>query len=180
MDKSFHNFYPSMTTSLHLYPQFLGRLQKWSFFVVKKAAEPNLIFYFTKNFALILVCNSWSVCHSLQVNITDFLDLINLKFFYGAELDFSIQEMKWSKQKMELFYLLPGLWSKDILYIIFFCIFFKKFKIDFQNRKLNDLNMKWNYFTQLWPLIEKLFITKCCSFSTRCSKLIFKTGNGIN
>ena len=55
--------------------------------------------------------------------------------------------MELSKQEMESFLPLPGLWSKN-----FFCnissILTKEFKIGFQNRKWNYPNRKWNYFSR--------------------------------
>ena len=43
---------------------------------------------------------------------------------------FSKQEMQLSKQEMESFYLLPGLWLKNFFYKMFL-IFTEVFKIDF-------------------------------------------------
>ena len=63
--------------------------------------------------------------------------------------------MELSKQEMELFLTLPGLWSKNFFYKTFF-ISSKGFKIDFQNRK-------WNYsphFKAPWSknFFYKMFI----------------------
>ena len=86
---------------------------------------------------------------------------------------------------MELFLPLPGLWSKNFFYKMFF-IWSKEFKINFQNRKWNNPNRKWNYQNRKWNYIshfkvsdQKTYFTKCFSFDPRGSKLIFKTGNGI-
>ena len=79
---------------------------------------------------------------------------------------------------MELFLLLPGLWSK-----IFFCKTFfiwpNGFKTNFQNKKWNHPNRKWNYFSHFQASDQKTSFSKCFSFDPRVSKLIFKTGNGI-
>ena len=53
----------------------------------------------------------------------------------------SRQKMELSKQKMELFLPLSGLWLKNVFYKVYL-FFTKEFKIHFQNRK-------WNYFTHL-------------------------------
>ena len=63
-------------------------------------------------------------------------------------MELSNQEMESSKQEMELFLPLPGFWWKNFFYNIFF-ICSKVFKIDFQNRKRNYPNRKWNYFSHL-------------------------------
>ena len=81
-------------------------------------------------------------------------------------MELSNKEMESSKQEMELFLPLPGFWWKNFFYNIFF-ICSKVFKIDFQNRKRNYPNRKWNYFSHL---IKKKFFTKCCSFVPRGSK----------
>ena len=58
--------------------------------------------------------------------------------------------MESSKQEMELFLPLLGLWSKNFFYYI--CSKLSKvFKIDFQNRK-------WNFFSTSRPLIKKLLL----------------------
>ena len=63
----------------------------------------------------------------------------------GVQKWFLKQEMELSKQEMELFLPLPGLWSKNFFYKMFL-ICSKGFKFDFQNRKWNNPNRKWNYF----------------------------------
>ena len=79
---------------------------------------------------------------------------------------------------MELYLLLPGLWSKNFFYEMFL-ICSKGIKFDFQNRKWNDPNRKWNYFSHFQTSDKKTSFTKCFLFDLRGSKLIFKTGNGI-
>ena len=54
--------------------------------------------------------------------------------FQGIQNWFSKQEMELSKQEMELFLPLPGLWSKNFFYKMFF-ISSNGFIINFQNRK---------------------------------------------
>merc|ERR1712208_173774 len=78
---------------------------------------------------------------------------------------------------MELFLPLPGLCSKFFFYKMFF-ICSKGFKIDFQNKKWNHLNWKWNYFSHFQASDKKASLTKCFSFDPRASNLIFETGNG--
>merc|ERR1712105_81613 len=60
-----------------------------------------------------------------------------------------------------------------------FLISSKGFKIDFQNRKRNFANRKWNYFSHFQTSDQKTSFTKCFSFVPRVSKSIFKTGNRI-
>ena len=86
--------------------------------------------------------------------------------------------MELSKQEMELFLPLPGLWSKNFFYKMSL-IFSKGLKIDFQNRKWNCPNRKWNHFSHFQASDQKTSFTKCVLFVPRGSKLIFKTGNGI-
>ena len=94
-------------------------------------------------------------------------------------------------------------------YAQFLCLFFftsdqnmfficsKRIKIDFQNRKWNCSNRKWKYFSyfqdrkwnysnrkwnnfcQFQASDQKTSFTNCFSTTSRSSKLIFKTGNGI-
>ena len=88
------------------------------------------------------------------------------------------QEMELSKQEMELFPPLAGLWSKNLFYKMFLnCS--KGFKIDFQNRKWNYPNRKWNYFCHFQASDQKLSFTKCFSFIPMGKKFNFRTGNGI-
>ena len=63
--------------------------------------------------------------------------------------------MELSKQEMELFLPIPGLWSKNFLYKMFL-ICSKGLKIDFQNRKWNYPNRKWNYFSHFQASDEKV------------------------
>ena len=86
--------------------------------------------------------------------------------------------MELSKQEMELFHPLPGLWSKNLFYKMFL-IWSKEFKINFQNRKWNYPNRKWNYLSHFQASDQKISFTKCFSYDPRGSKSIFKTGNGI-
>ena len=58
-------------------------------------------------------------------------------------------------------------------------IWSKGFKIDLQNRKWNNSNRKWNFFSHFQTSAEKTSFTKCFSFDPRGPKLIFETGNGI-
>ena len=60
-----------------------------------------------------------------------------------------------------------------------FLICSKGFKFDFQNRKWNNPNKKWNYFFHFQASDQKTCFTKCFSFVPRDSKLFFKTGNGF-
>ena len=77
---------------------------------------------------------------------------------------FSKQEIELSKQEMELFLLLPGLWSKNFSYNNF-SISTKEFKICFQNRKSNYPNRKWNHFShfQASDWTSKKFVHSCVS-----------------
>ena len=86
--------------------------------------------------------------------------------------------MEFSKHEMELFIVFPGLHSKNFFYKMFL-IFTKEFRIDFQNRKWNDPNRKWNYLSYIQASDQKTSFTKCFSFKPRSSKLIFINGNGI-
>ena len=86
--------------------------------------------------------------------------------------------MELSKQEMELYLPLPGLWSKNFFYKMFL-IWSKEFKINFQNRKWNYTNRKWNFFSQFQASDQNTSFTKYLSFDLMSSKLIFKTGNGI-
>ena len=86
--------------------------------------------------------------------------------------------MELSRQEIDLFLPLPGLWSKNFFYKMFL-IWSKGSKIDFQNRKWNYPNRKWNYFSHFQASDEKTSFTKCFSFDPTGPKLIFKTGNGI-
>ena len=86
--------------------------------------------------------------------------------------------MELSKQEMELFLPLPGLWSKNFFYKMFL-ICSKGFKIDFQNRKWNYPNRKRNYFSHFQAFNQNTSFTKCFSLVPGVSKLIFKTGKGI-
>ena len=83
-----------------------------------------------------------------------------------------------SKQEMELFLPLPGLWSKNFFYIMFL-ICSKGFKINFQNRKWNYPNRRWNYFSHFQASDQITSFRKCFLFVPRGSKLIYETGNGI-
>ena len=105
------------------------------------------------------------------------LQIIN-HLIQGAQNWFSKQEMELSKQEMEIFLPLPGLWSKNFFYKIFL-IWSKGFKMDFPNRKWNYPNRKWNYFSHFHASDQKTSFAKYFSFDPRSSKLIFKTGNGI-
>ena len=98
--------------------------------------------------------------------------------FQGVQNWFSKQEMELSKQEMELFLLFPGLRSKNFFYKMFF-ISTKEFRIDSQNRKRNNPNRKWIYLSHFQASDQKTSFTKCFSFKSRSSELIFKTGNGI-
>ena len=60
-----------------------------------------------------------------------------------------------------------------------FLIYTKGFEIDFQNRKQNYPNRKWNYLSHFQASNQKTSFTKCFSFIPRSLKLIFKTGNRI-
>ena len=64
--------------------------------------------------------------------------------------------MKLSKQEMELFHPLPGIWSKN-----FFCkiilIWSKEFKFNFRKRKWNNPNRKWNYFSHFQVSNKNVF-----------------------
>ena len=79
-----------------------------------------------------------------------------------------------SKQEIESFLPLPGLWSKNFFFKM--CLtFIKVFKINFQNRK-------WNYLTSFITFKasdKKTSITKWVSFISGRSKLIFKTWKRI-
>ena len=86
--------------------------------------------------------------------------------------------MELFKQDMDLFLLLPGLWSKNFFYKMFL-ICSKDFKINFQNRKWNYPNRIWNYFSHIQAFNQKTSFTKCFSLVPGVSKLIFKTGKGI-
>ena len=96
----------------------------------------------------------------------------------GAQNWVSKQEMEWSKQEMELFLSLPGLWSNKFFYNII-SISIKEFKINFQNRKWNYSNRKWNYFFHFQASDQITSFTTAFPYLQRNSKLIFKTGNGI-
>ena len=63
--------------------------------------------------------------------------------------------MELSKQEMELFLPLPGIWSKNFFYKMFL-ICSEGFKINSQNRKWNHPNRKRNYFSYLRHLIKIL------------------------
>ena len=58
-------------------------------------------------------------------------------------MELSKQEMELFKQEMELFHQLPDLGSKNLFYKMSL-ILTKEFIIDFQNRKWNYPNRKWN------------------------------------
>ena len=86
--------------------------------------------------------------------------------------------MELSKQEMELFLPLPGLWSKNFFYKMSL-ICSKWFKIKFQNRKWNYPNRKCNYSSTFQAYDQKTSFTRCFSLDPRGSKLIFKIGNRI-
>ena len=120
-----------------------------------------------------------------SLTISNLTDSQTLRFIYfqrdwrqGVQNYFSKQEMELSKQEMELFLPLPGLWSKNFFYKMFL-ICSKGFKINFQNRKWNYPNRKWNYFSTFQASDQKVSFTKCFSFDPRDSKLIFKIGKEL-
>ena len=83
--------------------------------------------------------------------------LIHPQYWQGVQNWFSKQEMELSKQEMELFLPLLDLWSKNLFYYI--CSkWTKDFKIDFQNKKWNHPNRKWNFFSTSRPLIKNLLL----------------------
>ena len=88
--------------------------------------------------------------------------------------------MELSKQEIELFLPLPGLWSKNFFYKMLLIIT-KESKIDFQNRKWNYLNRKWNYLNRKWNYFshfhvsdQKTSFTTSSPYLPRNSKSIFK------
>ena len=87
--------------------------------------------------------------------------------------------MELFKQEMELFPPLPDFWSKNLFYKMSL-IFTSEFIIDFQNRKWNQPNRKWNYFSHFRASDQKTSFTQCFTFFPRSLRLIFKTGKGKN
>ena len=66
--------------------------------------------------------------------------------------------MEFSKQEIELFFPLPGPWSKNFFYKTFL-IWSKVFKINFQNRKKTYFDLVWPIWTHLdlsWPILTQL------------------------
>jgi hypothetical protein len=49
----------------------------------------------------------------------------------------------------------------------------------FRNRKKNDLNRKWNYFSHFQSSDQKTSLTEASPFGLKVSKWLLKTGNGI-
>ena len=90
----------------------------------------------------------------------------------------NVENDLFSKQEMELFLLLPGLWAKNYFYNIL-SILTKEFKIDFQNRKWNYSNRKRNFFCHFQASDQKTSVTTLSPYLPRNSKWILKTGNGI-
>ena len=81
--------------------------------------------------------------------------------------------MDLSKQEMELFILLSGLLSKNFYYNIFFIIT-NEIKIDFQNRKGNYTNRKWNYLSYFQASYQKKFFYNIFFIFTRELKIDFQ------
>ena len=67
--------------------------------------------------------------------------------------------MELSKQEIDLFLILPGLWSKNF-FSKTFLIFTKDINIDFHSRKWNYQNRKWNYFSHFQASDQKTFFYK--------------------
>ena len=81
------------------------------------------------------------------------------KLFLKQEMELSKQEMELSKQEMKLIYShFQATDKKKSFYIIFF-ISTKELKIDFQNRKWNDPNRKWNYNSRFQASDQKTSFT---------------------
>ena len=130
----------------------------------------------------------WVKQNFYQKNIFQTQKFLDMKFFLIQNLKkssfttffhFCQGVQNWfSKQKMELFLPLPGLWSKNLFYTLFL-ICSKGLKIDFQNRKWNYPNRKWNYFSHFQTSDQKTYFKKCFSFVAKDSKLTFKKGNEI-
>ena len=83
----------------------------------------------------------------------------------GVQNCFSKQEMELSKQEMEIFLPLIGLWPKNFFYNIF-SILTKEFKICFQNGKWNYPNRNWNYFSHFRASYKNPYFTKSFSNQT--------------
>ena len=93
--------------------------------------------------------------------------------------------MELSKQEMELFLLFHDFELKNCFNKIL-TIFTKESKSSFTNRKCNDPNRKWNYFSYIQTLDQKTFLTKNLPFLQKnpnpflqSGNRIIKTGNGI-
>ena len=88
-----------------------------------------------------------------------------------------LQEMELSKQEMELFYSLLGLWSKNVFYEMFH-IFLKDFKLIFKTE--NEIIQTGNGIDfHFQASNQKKSFTRCFIFLARSLKLIFRTGNRI-
>ena len=86
--------------------------------------------------------------------------LQNVSIIYqGVQYWFCKQEIELSKQEMELFFLLPDLWSNNFFYKMFLN-FINEFKACFENRKWNYPNRKWNYFSYFLTSDRKNFYYK--------------------
>ena len=78
-----------------------------------------------------------------------------------------------SKQEMELFLHLQGLWSKNFFYIMFL-IWSNGLKINFQNRKWYYPNRKWYYFSTFQAYNQKRFFYKMFLFWSKGLKINFQ------
>ena len=99
-------------------------------------------------------------------------------FYQRVQNWFWKQEMKLSKQEMELFLLFPDLQSKNFFYKIFLT-FTNEFKTGFENKKSKYSNRKWNYFFYFLTFDFKTSFTKWFQLLPTSLKLVLKTGNRI-
>ena len=81
--------------------------------------------------------------------------------------------MKLSKQKMELFLLIPDLQLKNFIYKMFLN-FIKEFKAGFENRKWNYPNRKWNYFSYFLTSDQKTSFKKDFPALPKTPKPVFE------
>jgi hypothetical protein len=86
--------------------------------------------------------------------------------------------MELSKQEMELFLLIPVIWSKNF-FNKSFPFLSDNYKIEIRNRKWNYLDRKWIYFSHFQLSDQKTSLTKVSPFGLTISKRFSETGNGI-